>query len=420
MEQEKGSASSTSDNGLISQCDNIIPNTTDVSPVVRQWVAYEIEIQLDRTQYTGSANAKAAQIEALVHAELAQALLGTCAFDGTYNPEVINVRTHSADTVQDIQRDDPCPVGLLCWIVECDFTMDIFYHLESSRKRRELGEQIQEISEQPPRQRRELQQGSPPMKLVLEDSSLMTRLGYLLKDVYDALDTEDGSVYKFRYFTNPAALDSTGDATIPEQDRGGIAAATASDESSLPQNSNAVVASLGFGGALLVLIIVAMLAVQRRRRSHAYEKAAAKHFMLDDDDERDEFYDDDEYTTSIDDKEMHSSPRKVAAGADDILADLQSFSGEDQEAASYATTSFSRKVYVLSDAASTVASNTGSFEMAVDPNWTPNGLDRQEESPTVFVKTNQLKESMKDLKPTKVKSNTSSTRSYVADDTVDL
>ena len=360
--------------------------------MAKQLVTYEVEIQLDRTRYQGTANAKVAAMEPLVHVQLQQELL-QCNFDGTRNPEVIRLDSHTEDTVDDVLTDAACPVGVLCWVVAADFTIDMFYYDSLTRGRRQL---------------------QSPMATTISDSGLLTRLGQDLATIYANLDTGDGTVFRFRGFSNAAATDTLGEGNL-DDDNGGVAAAEDS-ERGIAADNNGAVPALILALAALVLIAVTVFAVQRRRRAKTLDKG----IMLENGDVMDAASGTDLYAEKG--QEYRSN-----LTADDILADLQSLD-EDQEVSSssiHSASAYSRQVYVLSemDNASLLSSHDPSLS---DPNWTPdrygiNQYSRNVKKPT-FVKatdpSTDLKQYMKDLddEPRFVRSN----RSYLSNDTVNL
>uniref|UniRef100_A0A7S3P112 Uncharacterized protein n=1 Tax=Amphora coffeiformis TaxID=265554 RepID=A0A7S3P112_9STRA len=398
---------------LESTCDNPVP-TDDITPLVSQLFAYQVEIQLDTFLLPDDdgrgtdvvAEEKAGESEVLVHNALAKALLGNCAYQGdTGVAQFSRIHMYQPDSIIDVTQQGVCPAGIVCYDMAGDFVGDFFMKLPAEPgiggPTEVVGvteDAVAGLGGPPTRHRRRLQQ----IQQTIKNGPLLAEIGQLLKDIYDNMDTgDDGTKFIFKGFTNPEALESTPD-TDPTTDRGGPdgVAAVENAPQALAEKGNGAIAGVVLGCAAIVLIAVSVLAVQRRRQDS--KGFVMDHMALeddeyyDDDDDDDDFYRDDEAT---------SNPK-------DILADLQ-----DQEEASMAagtTYSSTRKVYVLSDQDSASAS-VQYLGGGGDSYYS--GRIGEPPTQTHFVKA-LSQSALSDLGPTK--SSMGSNRSYVAEDTVDL
>lgn len=382
-----------------STCDNPVP-TDDISPLISQLFAYQVEIQVDPFGGSDSlVEKKAVTSEAMVHEQLAKALLGDCTYQGdTGVAQFARINMHTPDAIIDVKQEGVCPSTIVCYEMAGDFVGDFFMNLPvepgMAAPATEDGSSSLVGVGGPPTRRRSLQQ----IQQTIQDGTLMTEIGELLKGIYENLDTGDGTVFIFKGFTNAAATETLGDVdtTTDREGPDGVAAVENAPQA-LAEKSNGAIAGVVLGCAAIVLIAVSVLAV--RRRNDQSKGFVMDHIALEDD----EYYDDDEDDDFYRDDEALSNPN-------DILADLH-----DQEEASMAagTTYSSRKVYVLSDQDSVSAS----AEYLGSASNYSGRFGTEEPSQTHFV-TALSKSSLSDLGP--AKSNISSNRSYVAEDTVDL
>ena len=394
-----------------STCENPIP-TDDISPLISQLFAYQVEVQIDRTLYSGTDADKAAESEALVHAQLAKALLGDCTFTGAVNSvQFTRIDSYAPDTIVDVKTDGICPTGVRCYDMDGDFVADFFMQLPADPAVGVGGPGVGGPSDEDttvagvggPPSRRHLQDTPAPVQLTIENAVLMAQIGTVLREIYGNLDTGDGTKFIFKGFTNPAALETTGDGDTPTNRGPDGVGALENAPQALAKKGNGAIAGLVLGCAAIVLIVVSVLSLQRKRES---KKFMMDHMALEDD----EYYDDDDDDDFYHDDEAQSNPK-------DILADLY-----DQEEASMAagTTYSSRKVYVLSDQDSASASHEylGSNEYVGSAgSYRSRFGGEPSQSQTTFIKA-LSKSTLSDLGPTN--SYMSANRSFVAEDTVDL
>jgi hypothetical protein len=412
---------------LVSECGNPVP-ATGISPVVPQLFSFHYQIQVAATAQpiAGTLNEAAGAVEALLHQGLAEQLLGDCSYDE--NPSFVKVDSYTVDRVigEEEDEEDNCPQGRVCWVVQADFVASLFYSLPTATRTRQLIQQHQQLE-------RQLQNEPTAINPVIEDSSLIVRVGGILRDSLAVMDTgDDGLVYKFTGFANAAIEETTGDTEQAGDRDGGIAAAVQEIEAGADSNQ-AAISGLAVAAAACVLVAVLILSVQRRRE-YSRQSKSLQHFALENDD-----YYEDEYSTASDEEiksrdcerpSNNNNNNNNNHATQDILADLASLN-PDQEEASYsgslasyrsnreegsAVSSTYRKVYVLSDAASASPPimDMEGFELPYEPN-------RYNDSPSVgpmFIKTEaSLRSAMADLNSTHAPL---TSRRYGAEDTVNL
>jgi hypothetical protein len=333
VDEEAPPATSNNVDGLVSTCQETLPDADRMSPVALQRIAVEYQMILANAAATAQdAMALLDPIAERLHAALLRDLM-SCQYNNDDNNDAADLSTDGDDmpvaqfhalysAPPDVLKTDPETGDLArcddddataattndvaCFVASAQFSMEVFYH--ASQQRRRHG-RLRFLQEDDPQQREQMQ-----VATTLTDSALVTRLGTYLVEIFngdalllggdaDADEDQSSSLLarlQFNGFEN-VALDGSGGGPATTNTMGetrggdgtgdlasdggdgpkGTASAIASDYQEPRGNEPQVVmSSLAVIAAAIALILVAFLAIRRRRRRRAMrrEETAVKSY----------------------------------------------------------------------------------------------------------------------------------------------
>jgi hypothetical protein len=321
------SSSNNLDSGIISTCQEPLPDASSTSPVALQRIAVEYQLVLTNPEATEQdALALLDPIAERLHAALLKDFLtcqyndaapagaggddaGAAQFHALYSapPDVLKLDPDTGNLASCSNDADTSSSTLPCFVASAQFSMEVFYKsLHSQLRFRSLqgdGDEEAEIEQLE-------QQEQMQVATSLTDSALVTRLGTYLVELFNSgalLDDGNGddgngeqqqqvltssvvASLQFNGFENVALDGSAGgpetDATLGDTrgaagttSAGGggdadakMSAITGDYQEPRGNEPQVVLSSLAVIAAIVALILVAFLAIRRRRRQRVMDR----------------------------------------------------------------------------------------------------------------------------------------------------